>query len=234
MSNPLKDIKDGVTHLFYPRLCEGCNKPLLTEEEILCLTCALYNIPRTAYHHIQENETFMRFAGRVKIEKATSLAYFLEDGLLQHLLHLLKYKDRKDVGEYLGKQLGGDLKQLDWHKDIDAIVPVPLHPDKQRVRGFNQAEVIADAMAAVLDINVDSDILKRVKNTDSQTQKNREERILNMQDAFDVNEKEIVAGKHYLLIDDVLTTGATLEACVIALQTIPEVKVSIATIGIAN
>lgn len=224
----------GLAHLVYPRLCMGCNKPLLEEEEILCLNCNVYNIPRTAYHHIAGNETAMRFAGRIPHLKATSFAYFTSEGLLQHLLHELKYNNREDIGLYLGKQFGYDLAQTGWAKDIEGIIPVPLHPEKEKARGYNQSQRIAEGMSSVLHISVWSDVLVRVRNTESQTQKNREERIENMKKAFSLQKPGRLAGKSVLLIDDVLTTGATLEACALALLKEPGIRVSFATIGIAN
>ncbi len=234
MDKKITEIADGLSHLFYPRLCEGCNKPLLQEEEVLCLNCNIYNLPRTAYHHIHDNQTFMRFAGRVNIEKATTLAYFTNEGLLQHLLHKLKYDGKKEIGAFLGKTLAYDLQQVKWSEKIDLIVPVPLHPKKEAIRGFNQAEIIADGMQEVLNIPVITDVLHRTRYTESQTKKNREERLLNMQDAFNIKHHEKIIGKHLLLIDDVLTTGATLEACAIALSQITNTHISIATIGIAD
>ena len=230
----LREMAEGLAHLVYPRLCEGCSKPLLAEEEVLCLTCNVYHLPRTAYHHIADNETAMRFAGRVRLERATSFAYFTPDGLLQHLLHRLKYDGKQYIGTYLGKQLGYDLVQIDWQKGIDAIIPVPLHPEKEAARGYNQSKLLAEGMGDVLGLPVITTALQRIKNTESQTQKTREERIENMQDAFVVADAAAIAGKHLLLIDDVLTTGATLEACALALKTVPEVCISIATVGIAS
>lgn len=230
----LKDLTDGLSHMVYPRLCEGCSKPLLQEEQVLCLNCSIYNLPRTAYHHIAENETFMRFAGRLNVEKATSLAYFTNEGLLQHLLHGLKYDGKKEIGTYLGTQLGYDMKQLNWQKGIDAIIPVPLHPKKEAKRGFNQAQIIAAGMSAVLDIPLLDKVLIRSRFTETQTQKTREERMENMKDAFSVRDADVIRDKHILLIDDVLTTGATLEACALSLLAISGVKVSIASIGIAS
>lgn len=232
--NSLKSLGHGLGHLVYPRLCEGCSKPLLQEEQVLCLNCSIYNLPRTAYHHIHENETFMRFAGRVSIEMATSLAYFTNEGLLQHLLHGLKYDDKKEIGTYLGAQLGYDLKQVNWQEGIDAIIPVPLHPKKEAQRGFNQAKIIAEGMGDVLNMPVYDKVLERSRFTETQTQKTREERIENMKDAFAVKEPQIISKKHVLLVDDVLTTGATLEACAQALLAISGVQVSIASIGIAS
>lgn len=230
----LSNLTDGLSHLFYPRLCEGCNKPLLQEEEVLCLNCNIYNLPRTAYHHIHENMTFMRFAGRVNIEKATSFAYFTENGLLQHLLHGLKYDGKKDIGNYLGKQLGHDLKQTKWANNVDIIIPVPLHPDKEAKRGFNQANIIAEGLSEILNIPVEKEFLVRKRFTESQTKKNREERLSNMKDVFALTNIEKMAGKHILLVDDVLTTGATLEACALTLLTAKDVHISIATIGIVS
>ena len=232
--NIASELASGLTHIVYPRLCEGCNKPLLAEEQVLCLNCSIYNLPRTAYHHIHENETFMRFAGRVKIEKATTLAYFTPDGLLQHLLHGLKYDNKKEIGTYLGTQLGYDLLQTNWQQSIDAIIPVPLHPKKETIRGFNQALLIAEAVADVLSLPVLHKIIRRIRFTETQTQKTREQRMENMQGAFEVINEENLKNKHILLIDDVLTTGATLEACAQCLLSVSGVRVSIATIGIAG
>jgi ComF family protein len=229
----IKDIAAGFSHLFYPHLCEGCSKPLLAEEEVLCLDCNIYNLPRTAYHHIAENETAMRFAGRLPFIKATSLAYFTPDGLLQHLLHRLKYEDRKEIGVFLGKQLGYDLKQVGWTDGIDTIIPVPLHPRKMSARGYNQSELIANGMSKVLDIPVIADVLIRTLDTESQTQKSRIERLENMQNAFALVANSL-KNKHVLLVDDVLTTGATLEACAYEILKTEGAKLSIATIGIAN
>lgn len=230
----IKSLGNGLSHLFYPRLCEGCNKPLLQEEEVLCLNCNIYNLPRTAYHHIHENMTFMRFAGRVNIEKATSFAYFTENGLLQHLLHGLKYEGKKNIGRYLGKQLGHDLKQTKWTEHIDMIIPVPLHPDKEAKRGFNQAAIIAQGLSEVLHVPVEDKILQRTRFTESQTKKTREERLDNMKDVFSIVNKGKLTGKHILLVDDVLTTGATLEACVLTLLVAKDVHINIATIGIVS
>lgn len=230
----LSDISHGLGHMFYPRLCAGCSKPLLSEEEVLCLNCSIYNLPRTAYHHIPENETFMRFAGRVPVERATSLAYFTPDGLLQHLLHGLKYNDKKEIGTYLGRQLAYDMQQTGWSRGIDGIIPVPLHPQKEALRGFNQALVIAEGMQDVLGIRVYDKALRRTRFTETQTKKTREERMENMQGAFEVSAGGEPEDKHILLIDDVLTTGATLEACALAFAGIRGVKISMATIGIAG
>lgn len=229
---PLRQLSHGLMHLFYPRLCEGCSKSLLQSEQVLCIGCGMY-LSQTDYHHIPDNETALRFAGRIPFDHATSFAQFTDDSLLQHLLHGLKYRGKKEIGIYLGRQLGIVLQEVDWIKEIDLIVPVPLHPRKQATRGYNQSYIIAAGMSDVLYIPVATDTLVRTRHTESQTHKTRAERVNNMQDVFAVKGMESIANKHMLLIDDVLTTGATLEACAIPLLAVPGAKVSIATIGIA-
>ena len=229
----LQELRHGLTHLFYPHLCEGCSKPLLKDEKILCIGCSL-QIPETGYHNIADNETALRFAGRIPFIHATTYAYFTNDGLLQHLVHGLKYKDKKEIGYYLGQKLASGLvADTMWASSIDMIIPVPLHKAKQAKRGYNQSMLIAEGMSNILHITATDRILLRTKDTESQTHKTRTERVNNMQDAFTVKDKGQIANKHILLCDDVLTTGATLEACALALMAEESVKISIATIGIA-
>jgi ComF family protein len=226
------ELNRGLVHLFYPRLCEGCGKALSGGEKVLCLGCA-EELPETGYHNIPDNETALRFAGRVPFMHATSLAYFTDDGLLQHLLHGLKYKGKKEIGYYLGARLGLSLKNTDWAGAIDTIVPVPLHRRKEAKRGYNQSMLIAEGIGDMLNIPVSGKLLLRVRDTESQTRKTRTERVNNMADAFTIPKHISLSGKHILLIDDVLTTGATLEACALALLKQEGVRVSIGTIGIA-
>jgi ComF family protein len=228
----LQELKHGIAHLFYPRLCEGCSKPLMAAEEVLCISCST-QIPVTVYHNIEDNETALRFAGRIPFIKATSLAYFTNDGLLQHLLHGLKYRNRKETGYYLGRLLGQSLQVAGWASSVDVIIPVPLHKAKKADRGYNQSMLIAEGMSEALNIPASDKLLLRVKETESQTHKTRTERVNNMAGAFKVAENAELTGKHILLCDDVLTTGATIEACALALMTVESVKISIATIGIA-
>jgi ComF family protein len=231
-SSLISGLKDGISHLFYPRLCEGCNKPLVGEENVLCVSCGL-EIPETGYHEAGDNETALRFAGRIPFAHATSLAYFTNDGLLQHLVHGLKYKGKKETGYYLGKRLGHCLLETTWGPTVDLVIPVPLHAAKKAKRGYNQSMYIAEGLAAALKIPASDHILERVRNTDSQTNKTRAERVDNMKEAFRINKNARLGGKHILLCDDILTTGATLEACAIALFKEESIKISIVTIGIA-
>lgn len=223
----LQKIGQGLSHLLYPQLCYGCRRPLQEDEDVLCLHCT-QELPLTGYHHIPDNETAIRFAGRFPFTHASSLAYFTGDGLLQHLLHGLKYKGRKDIGLFLGRTLGYALQQAGVVIDADAIVPVPLHRKKEASRGYNQSFYIAKGLGSVLGIPVDDCSLQRLRHTESQTLKNREERVKNVSDAFAWNGAAAV--QKILLCDDVLTTGATLEACALAMA---GRQVSVVTIGIA-
>ncbi|MCW3122804.1 MAG: ComF family protein [Flavipsychrobacter sp.] len=176
---PLRELAHGLVHLFYPRLCEGCAKPLLAAEDVLCISCDM-KMPETGYHNIAGNETEIRFSGRVPFSHATSFAYFTADGLLQHLLHGLKYQDKKEIGGFLGKRFGESLKQADWVSSVDMIIPVPLHKAKLASRGYNQSMLIAESMGKVLGIPANDRVLTRVRDTETQTHKTRIERVNNM------------------------------------------------------
>ncbi len=223
----------GLAHLFYPELCEGCNNELIGQEKVLCLYCNL-KLPRTSFHNITENKTFRIFIGRVPIEKATSFVFFTKEGLMQHLLHRFKYKGRKEIGVHLGMLLAEELKKCHWMQDIDVIIPVPLHPGKAYKRGYNQAAMFAAGIASVTGTNICTDAIVRSKNTETQTRKTRAERIENVRNVFKLTKPEQLKNKRILLVDDVLTTGATLEACALSLLKVEGVQISIATIALAT
>ncbi len=226
------EVRQSLLHLFYPSLCEGCQSPLIGSEWVLCLACES-QLPETGYHHIAENDTVMRFAGRVPLTSGTSLAWFTADGLMQHLIHGLKYNKKKETGLYLGNLLGQRIAEAGWPEPPEIIIPVPLHPAKEAKRGYNQSDLIARGIAEAIGAKVGKDILVRARKTESQTNKSRTERVKNMENAFQLKNPSAIAGKHLLLVDDVLTTGATLEACATALMKVESIKISIATIGIA-
>ena len=231
-SGLLKELFSGASHLIFPQLCEGCRTPLLQQERVLCMGCT-YELPQTAFHHISDNEAALRIAGRIPFKYATSFAYFSEDGLMQHLMHRLKYSGRKSIGKFLGQQAGYALKSAPWIREVDTIVPVPLHPRKFAKRGYNQSEVIAEGIAQTINVPVQQEGLVRIRNTDSQTRKSREQRIENVKGAFALNPKKPIIAKHILLVDDVLTTGATLEAAASTLLQSQAFSLSICTIGLA-
>lgn len=223
---------DDLISLFYPRLCAGCNTPLVKGEEVLCLNC-LADLPRTNYHLYLENPVFQIFIGRTKIQLATSFCHFDKGGRLQHLLHQLKYKGNCRVGQKLGTLLGADLIQNTLYQDIDAIIPVPLHPKKEKKRGFNQSAEIGKGLSESMCRPLIEGNLVRAINVASQTRKGRFERWENVSGIFRIKDGVGLTGKHLLLVDDVVTTGATLEACCEPLLAIPGVRVSIATLACA-
>ena len=223
---------DDLISLFYPRLCAGCNAPLVKGEEVLCLNC-LADLPKTNYHLYLDNPVFLMFIGRVNISSATSFCTFDKGGRLQHLLHELKYKGNRAVGLKMGILFGYDLIQNLFYKDIDIIVPVPLHPRKEKKRGFNQSIEICNGLSESMDRPVIAGNLIRDIHTSSQTQKGRFERWENVGGIFSVKNDIPLIDKHILLVDDVVTTGATLEACCEPLLKISGVRVSIATLACA-
>lgn len=220
-------------HLVLPRLCAGCSSPLHSGEALLCLACDL-ELPRTAFHTDEGNEASARLAGRFLFQRATAYLHFGEESLTQHLIHALKYKRRAGVGVALGEAFGGELRDCDWAGDVNLIVPVPLHPKKEAARGFNQSALIAEGLEKALGIRHNARALRRTRRTESQTRKTRAERIENVAGAFAVRHPQKLEGKHVLLVDDVLTTGATIEACAAAVLAVRGTRVSVATVAIAG
>jgi ComF family protein len=215
--------------LFYPATCAGCCNSLMRNEEVLCTTC-LYNLPRTNFHNDPENEVAQIFWGRAKVENASSYLYFHKKGIVQAILHKLKYKGEKEVGIFMGRIYGYDLKDT-MFAQADVIIPVPLHIRKFKERGYNQSEMLAKGLAVVLNKPVDITSLKRRIANPTQTRKHRYERWLNVNEVFEVKYPENLEGKHILLVDDVVTTGATLESCANVILECENTKVSIVTLA---
>ncbi len=228
----LQDYLKPVYHLFFPNICNGCGNELLSNEKTICVTCLSF-IPKTGFHLIINNPMQEKFFGRIKIENATSMYYFNKGGTIQHLLHELKYKQKQEIGLLLGAQFARQIEDLKWLQDIDLIIPIPLSRKKLRIRGFNQSECIAKSMADHLNKTMDSTSVIRNRHTESQTNKSRIERHANVKDAFIVAHPEAIRHKHILLLDDVITTGATLEACAEAILKVQGTKASIVTLAYA-
>lgn len=223
-------VLSDILSLFFPQLCAGCNTPLVKGEDILCLNC-LADLPKTNYNDAIDNPIAFHFSGKVRIDFATSFCHFDKGGRVQHLLHQLKYKGRKEIGYKMGLLFGFDLIQNIQFQNIDAIVPVPLHPRKQRSRGYNQSTEICKGISESMNRPLISGNLIRQVHTSSQTLKGRYERWENVSGIFSVKDSEAFVGKHLLLVDDVITTGATLEACCHPLLEISGVRVSIAALA---
>lgn len=229
----LKDAVTALSRLFYPHICELCGTELNGQEEVLCLHCNLA-LPRTGLHKHTINKVYQTFTGRVPVARATAFTYFTKEGMMQHLLHRLKYKSRTGIADYLGKLFAADLVATGWLQGIDLLIPIPLHPRKAYRRGFNQSDLIAGGMAETAGLPVGKAILSRLQDTESQTRKTRSERIDNVSEVFRVQKPELISGKHVLLIDDVLTTGATLEAAGLALLEAGAGNLSMATLALAS
>jgi ComF family protein len=226
-----KKLWGDLLNLIYPGICVACGNNLPAQHGFLCPSCLLH-IPRTNFHLEQDNFVEQLFWGRTQVERATAFMYFTKGSKYQALIHQLKYKGLKEIGYSLGKMFGEDLVGSSFIK-ADMIVPVPLHLKKKRKRGFNQSEWIAKGIGEGLDIPVKCRHLKRNKNTATQTKKSRFERWQNVEEAFVVNNKNILKDKRVILVDDVVTTGATLEACANIIQRETGAKVYIATLGVA-
>lgn len=218
--------------LFYPRTCFSCGNRLVTNEKVLCTACHL-NLPKTNFHLLSDNPINKVFWGRVVVESATSLYFYTKGGKVQYMIHQLKYKNHKEVGIYLGELLGNELIESSLFKDVDLIIPIPLHQKKLKKRGFNQAEVFAIGLGNVMNKTVDSRTVIRTIATSTQTKKGRYKRWENVNEIFKVTDSDVLSGKHILLVDDVITTGATMEACIQVLKQIPDVKVSVGSIAYA-
>lgn len=221
-----------IMHLFYPNLCLGCEQTLLNSEKKICINC-WQQLPMTNFHLQENNLARDRFLGRVSIEHASAMFYFHKDSVLQSILHSLKYKNQTTAGELLGKRMGYLLQSSSWMSSIDILLPVPLAKAKLSLRGYNQSEHIARGIHEIWPIPIDTTSVIRNKNTKSQTTMTITERIENMKNAFNIIDPEKLRNKHVLLIDDVMTTGATLESlsqCL--LSTIP-LKLSILTVAYA-
>ena len=228
MKNPFADLLD----LIYPNLCFICGETLLKSESHICLSC-LNNIPRTNYHLLTDNTVEKRFWGKAPIFRGTSFFFFQKGSPFQKLLHELKYKGNKEIGEILGRYAAAELLNSPDFCSIDIIIPIPLHPKRFAQRGYNQSEWIGKGLSAVLDKPQDTNTLKRVKQTTTQTKKSVFERFENTEGIFELSGAKELEGKHLLLIDDVLTTGSTLNAAINTLLNIPNVKISIFTLAIA-
>jgi ComF family protein len=225
-------IVSCLTGLLFPRLCAVCGEVLIAQENWICLFC-LHHIPRTNFHLSPDNPVSRLFYGRVQIEYATSFFYFSKGSQYQALLHDLKYKGMKELGAEIGKHFGIDLMQSAEFSSIDLICPVPLHPKKEKKRGYNQSWWIASGVAQQMKKQLSDQHLKRITETQTQTNKTRFERWQNVEGIFVLIHPEEFSGKHILLIDDVVTTGSTLEACAQAILSKTNARVSIATLATA-
>lgn len=232
MLNRVVSVIENVVGLFYPRICAGCDAHLMQKEENLCLKC-LHSLPKTYYWDYKVNPVEQLFFGRLQFSSACAFLHFEKGSITQELMHRLKYQGKKSVGKELGKAFGHTLKEKHWFTDADVIVPVPLHPSKELRRGYNQSNYIADGISEAMDIPSRSKWMKRIRMTDTQTRKSRFDRSENVQDVFEIENPELLRDKNVILVDDVVTTGATLEAAGMCLKEAGIARLYIATIAVA-
>lgn len=222
----LKDL----FHLFYPNTCCGCEQHLSYNESILCVFCR-HDLPYSNFSKHSNNPMEQAFFGRIPIVSATALLLFHQQGIAQRLIHALKYNNQTAVGVFTGNLLYAEMKQSKRFKGLDCVIPVPLHPKKQKKRGYNQLTTFGNTLAHSFDIPYMDSILIKRNTSASQTKKIRWDRFKNDRSEFALTDKKRFENKHVLLIDDVMTTGATLEACCLTLLETSNIKLSIATIA---
>lgn len=223
----------NLLNLFFPKVCLSCDNLLEHNEVYVCTVCR-HELPLTNFGSITDNEVSKILYGRVHLRYASALLWFSKKGLVQHLIHNLKYKGHEEVGVFLGQWFGQELNKYVEFRTVDVVIPVPLHSKRLRQRGYNQVDKFGKELAAALKCDYNSVILQKVKSTKTQVFKDRIKRWINDDTLFLVTEYDSLKGKHILLVDDIITTGATIETCANALLKIEGVTISVATMAIAE
>lgn len=230
MTPVLKNITNNLVHLFFPHLCAGCGSDIIDNKQTLCLHCN-DQLPVTDFHMHANNPVEKIFWGRIPVVAAASYLYFTKGSILQHLLHQFKYKGNKEIGSFLGRQMGAAFMQSNRFSQIDALIALPLFHSKERKRGYNQAAVLCEGFSAATGIPFLNNVVIRTLSTETQTHKNRIERWQNMEARFELKSETVICNKRLLLLDDVVTTGATLEACGHELLKAAGTQLNIATLA---
>ena len=228
----LREIKESLLHLIFPHICPGCGNDLHNGKNILCIRC-IDSLPETKFESSTDNPIEKIFWGRLKIESASAQFYFTKESLVQRLMHQFKYKRDKEIGLQLGKMMGQQLLKS-GRFEVDALIPLPLFPSKERQRGYNQARVLCEGISTFLPVPILDGVVLRPQFTETQTRKNRIERWRNIEGKFVVSNPGPIRNKHILLVDDVITTGATLESCGLELLKVENLRLSVATLCIAS
>jgi ComF family protein len=228
--NPLKNMALDLSHLLFPQVCPGCGEELNESNQLVCLRC-YHKLPETHFYNFSGNPIEKIFWGRVPIFAASCHYYFNKQSILQKIIHQFKYEGKRKVGEYFGKQMADALLQSDRFTTLDALVPLPLYARRQKERGYNQALVLCESIAERMKLPVLSNVMKRISATTTQTRKSRIDRWKNMEGKFQLVNMDLLKNKHVLLVDDIITTGATLDACASELLLAQNIRISIAALA---
>lgn len=225
-----RKLFNDFTHLFYPHICVGCGSDLLDQDQTVCLHCYTH-LPETGFFGLPGNPLEKIFYGRLPVKKAAASYYFSKSSALQRLIHQLKYSNNRAVGLQLGRWMGLQLQNSGRFADLDGLIPLPLFPEKEKKRGYNQATILCEGMAEVMQLPLLMDAVLRKRSTETQTKKGRSQRLENVEGSFEIGNPLSFQEKHVLLVDDVITTGATLEACGSVIKKVAAVELSIATLA---
>lgn len=229
----MKKIFNSILEFFFPSLCIVCKIRLSNAEEHICLSC-IEALPRTNYHNQEENRLEHYLGGKFVFHRAAAFCYFYKAGALQKIIHEFKYKQNADLAVFMGKLYGNELKSSDFLKGVDYLIPIPLHPKRQKTRGYNQAEEICKGISEITDIPICTTAIERAINNPSQTKHSKTERWKNVDGIFASTNNPNLKGKKILLVDDVITTGSTIEAIVKCFAEDEVPTINIAAIGIAT
>lgn len=229
----MMSILNDCWDFFFPRYCKMCGSRLFHEETDICVKC-LASLPRTNLYRYHSSEVEKMFYGKFPIERATAFLYYTKGGNVRRLVYSLKYYGNKHVGIFMGRYIAQELLSAGFFDDIDALVPVPLHRKKMHKRGYNQSEALAQGISEITRLPCITDVLQRMKPSETQTHKTRYERWLNVDGVFIVSKPEQLVDKHILLVDDVITTGATIVACADAMHGISGLRISVLALAMAG
>jgi ComF family protein len=228
----IRTLWQDLLHLFYPRLCPGCGDTLPAKNLVLCFSCT-QSLPHTGFASLPDNPVERIFYGRCRIDSAHTEFYFSKGQAVQRLIHQLKYKGHEQAGLFLGRIMGDSLKNSGRFSDADYLIPMPLFASREKERGYNQSSILCKGMQEILNIPIAENNLIRIRATETQTRKDRSKRWQNVANSFSVKDPSKLRGAHLLLVDDVITTGATLEACCAALEAAGPARISIVVAAMA-
>ena len=223
----------AIIHLLYPHICIGCGTDVLSDQNVICIKC-FNELPHTGFASQPNNPVEKIFWGRIPVAAAMSELWFSKESLTQNLIHDFKYKGNKEVGKYLGRMMGKSLIESNRFNDIDLLIPLPLYDKKEKKRGYNQSLILCEGIKEIMDVPLMIGNVQRKIATSTQTRKGRKERWENVSDSFKISNPEDLAGKKILLVDDVITTGATLEACGAELLQTKSTQLYIASLALAT